>query len=308
MAFLDNSGDIILDAVLTDTGRFRLAKGDGSFKVVKYAFADDEIDYSLYDLDHTSGSAYYDLDILKSPVLEAFTNNTSTMKHKLLSIPRTNLRFLPIMKLNENVSLARNGDSGEAKNMFVVAVNKETEDKFKDNNIDIKGEGLMLGENPASMQRMIIVDQGLHTTEISQDFTIDPDLKETRYIVEMDHRLGVISQPDGTIRQPSFVDDDNIATYNFQMGVDTNMVTALNKDLVPGVDGPCGSRFQFKIRSSLELNSSTFLFTKLGKSSQTWTDLSGLTFYIIDSVIRITGGTTGYKIDVPVRFLRYQAG
>ncbi len=31
MAFLDNSGDIILDAVLTDTGRYRLAKGDGSF-------------------------------------------------------------------------------------------------------------------------------------------------------------------------------------------------------------------------------------------------------------------------------------
>ena len=46
MAFLDNSGDIILDAVLTDTGRFRLAKGDGSFKIVKYAFADDEIDSS----------------------------------------------------------------------------------------------------------------------------------------------------------------------------------------------------------------------------------------------------------------------
>ena len=293
MAFLDNSGDIILDAVLTDTGRFRLAKGDGSFKVVKYAFADDEIDYSLYNLDHTSGSAYYDLDILKSPVLEAFTNNTSTMKHKLLSIPRTNLRFLPIMKLNGAVSLDRN---------------KETEDKFTNNNIDVKGEGMMFGENPASMQRMIIVDQGLHTTEISQDFSIDPDLKETRYIVEMDHRLGVISQPDGTIRQPSFVDDDNVATYNFQMGVDSNMVTALNKDLVPGIDGPCGTRFQFKIRSSLELNSSTFLFTKFGKSSQTWTSLSGLTFYIIDSVVRITGGTTGYKIDIPIRFLRYQAG
>ena len=33
MAFLDNSGDIILDAVLTDTGRMRLAKADGSFKI-----------------------------------------------------------------------------------------------------------------------------------------------------------------------------------------------------------------------------------------------------------------------------------
>jgi len=45
MAFLDNSGDIILDAVLTDTGRFRLAKGDGTFKITKFAFADDEVDY-----------------------------------------------------------------------------------------------------------------------------------------------------------------------------------------------------------------------------------------------------------------------
>ena len=36
MAFLDNSGDIILDAVFTDTGRFRLARGDGSFKITTF--------------------------------------------------------------------------------------------------------------------------------------------------------------------------------------------------------------------------------------------------------------------------------
>ena len=41
MAYLDNSGDIILDAVLTDAGRKRLAEGDGSFKITKYAFGDD---------------------------------------------------------------------------------------------------------------------------------------------------------------------------------------------------------------------------------------------------------------------------
>jgi len=56
MAFLDNSGDIILDAVLTDTGRFRLAKGDGSFKIVKFALSDDEINYGLYDKNNLSGS------------------------------------------------------------------------------------------------------------------------------------------------------------------------------------------------------------------------------------------------------------
>ena len=47
MAFLDNSGDIILDAVLTDTGRYRLAQGNGSFKIAKFALGDDEIDYSI---------------------------------------------------------------------------------------------------------------------------------------------------------------------------------------------------------------------------------------------------------------------
>ena len=50
MAFLDNSGDIILDAVLTDTGRARLAKGDGSFKIAKFAFGDDEINYSSFTM------------------------------------------------------------------------------------------------------------------------------------------------------------------------------------------------------------------------------------------------------------------
>ena len=78
MAFLDNSGDIILDAVLTDTGRKRLAAGDGSFRIAKFAFGDDEIDYSLYrnsnaaEGAHPSGSAYYDINILQSPILEAF--------------------------------------------------------------------------------------------------------------------------------------------------------------------------------------------------------------------------------------------
>ena len=84
MAFLDNSGDIILDAVLTDTGRKRLAEGNGSFRITKYAFGDDEIDYSNYNATHTSGSAYYDLEILQTPVFEAFTNNTANMKSKLI--------------------------------------------------------------------------------------------------------------------------------------------------------------------------------------------------------------------------------
>ena len=63
MAFLDNSGDIILDAVLTETGRRKMAAG--TFKITKFALGDDEINYALYDLNHPSGSAYADLEILQ---------------------------------------------------------------------------------------------------------------------------------------------------------------------------------------------------------------------------------------------------
>ena len=78
MAFLDNSGDIILDAVLTDEGRRRLAEGDGTFRITKFALGDDEIDYGLYNKNHPSGSAYYDLEIttgsIRTRVLEGRVN------------------------------------------------------------------------------------------------------------------------------------------------------------------------------------------------------------------------------------------
>ena len=122
MGFLDNSGDIILDAVLTDTGRKRLARGDGSFKVSKFALGDEEINYGLYNKAHASGSAFYDLEILQTPVLEAFTNNTSTMKSKLITISRTNILYLPVVKLNESLAGAtRNTTHGS---YFLIAVDE----------------------------------------------------------------------------------------------------------------------------------------------------------------------------------------
>ena len=101
MAFLDNSGDIILDAVLTDAGRKRLARGDGTFKITKYAFGDDEINYGSYDPNAVSGSAYFDLEVLQTPVLEAFTNNRSSLKSRLISLTNNNLLYLPELVLNE---------------------------------------------------------------------------------------------------------------------------------------------------------------------------------------------------------------
>ena len=84
MAFLDNSGDIILDAVLTDLGRERMAAGNGSFRIVKFGLGDDEINYGTYDLSHPSGSAYYDLEIMQTPIFEATTAINSNIKRSNL--------------------------------------------------------------------------------------------------------------------------------------------------------------------------------------------------------------------------------
>jgi len=322
MAFLDNSGDIILDAVLTDTGRFRLAKGDGSFKIVKFALADDEINYSLYDKDHASGSAYYDLEILQSPVMEAFTNNTSTMRHKLLSIPRTNLLYLPEMVIANKTIL--NSAVHDENNGFAVAVTTATAGSTVWTS---KKEGMMDGEAPANTPATHIrLDQGLNTDDISWEYTIDQDLKETQYIVEIDNRLGSICTKEGTYDNASvsFIDDDNIASYYFSLTSDTDYVKDIKtpKALWPNppppdgsrpsqatIKGPQGTCLLFKIRSSIDLISSNFLFDQLGgdltdADETKWGLATGKTYKFIDTIVKVTGATTGYRIDIPVRFIK----
>ena len=310
MAFLDNSGDIILDAVLTDTGRARLAKGDGSFRIAKFALGDDEVDYGLYRNNnhpegaHPSGSAYYDLDILMTPVLEAFTNNTSSMKSKLISIPRTNLLFLPVMKINEMGSSASRMEASTK--AFLCAVDKDTEDAFGYIGDNTLREGVMFGENTTAGS-FCHVDQGLDTLEISSRFVIDHDLNETQYIIEIDNRFGTIVDETGTQQASvSYIDDDNIASYYLSLGQDNAFVSE-NQERDPDtktqvIRGPRGTTIKFKVRSSLELNTSSYLFDRLG--GEALDSATGVNYQFIDSIVRISGATTGYSVDIPVRFVK----
>jgi len=303
MGFLDNSGDIILDAVLTDTGRFRLAKGDGSFRIVKFALADDEIDYTTYNKDHASGSAYFDLEILQTPVLEAFTNNTSLMKSKLLSVPRTDLLYLPVLKLNQLPSTGKH--AMHSVGAFIVMVDKNTENDLG------TATGLLNGETTSDAGGFIRLDQGLDTTEQTPQIPLSADLVETQYIIEMDNRFGRVMSigASATAANVSFVDDDNIASYFLSVGTDSQYVRRnpknLSTDTNQTIAGPRGTIIEFKIGASTELDSSTYLFTKLGSTvTMTSADSGNSCFYYIDTMVRVTGATTGYRLDVPVRFVK----
>jgi hypothetical protein len=213
MAFLDNSGDIILDAVLTDTGRMRLAKGDGSFRIVKFALGDDEIDYSLFNKDHASGSAYFDLAVMQTPVLEAFTNNASSMKNKLISFSRTDLLYLPVIRINEIADANKTVQSAAA----------------------VDGTGTHVVKELTRLESSQTADAG----------EIDSPIKGSR-----------------------------------------------------------GTKIEFKIKASADLETSSFLFTQLGGGSTI--TINSQLYYYIDSNIRITGATTGYSVNAPVRFLKHK--
>jgi len=315
MGFLDNSGDIILDVVLTDHGRKELSKGDGSFKITKFALGDEEIDYSLYDSTHSSGSSYYDLSILQTPILEAFTDNAASMKTKLVTYENLELLFLPILELNELTGINRRHTDGA----FIVAVDRYTEDDDESSTtngigLDPSGQevpGIIFGE---SLDRgaMIVIDQGLDTTQISTKQNIDPDLRETEYTIQIDNRFGSIVDGRGDEIELSYIDDDDIAYYvvSEEEATAVRSISNLTKANESPIAGPRGSRLEFKIKSSLDLNTSNYLFTTLGGET-TMTSRTGgsdqTTVYYIDSIIRITGMNTGYSLDIPVRFVKFKS-
>ena len=97
MWYLDNS-IITVDAILTKKGRELLARGDGSFKITQFALSDDEIDYTLYNPTHPSGSALYGEAIENLPLLEAFPDETQVLKYKLVTLPRGTSK-LPVLDI-----------------------------------------------------------------------------------------------------------------------------------------------------------------------------------------------------------------
>lgn len=109
MGYLDNSV-VTVDAILTKKGRELLSRGDGSFRITQFALSDDEIDYTLYNVTHPSGSSYYGEAIENMPLLEAFPDETQIMKYKLTTLPRGTAR-LPILSLGYSAITLKQGAS-----------------------------------------------------------------------------------------------------------------------------------------------------------------------------------------------------
>ena len=109
MGYLNN-GVVMADCIITDKGRQLLAKGDGSFTITQFALGDDEIDYTLYNPNHPSGSAFYGQAIENMPLIEAIPNEMQSMKYKLVTLPRGTAK-MPVLDVGYTAITLRQGAS-----------------------------------------------------------------------------------------------------------------------------------------------------------------------------------------------------
>jgi hypothetical protein len=129
MGYLNNAV-VTVDAILTTKGRQLLAKNDGSFRITQFALADDEIDYTMYNPNHPSGSAYYGEAIVNMPLLEAFPEETQIMKYKLVTLPRGTAK-MPILDLGYSAIVIKQGAS--------LAITPQTLNYFGGNTFETSG-------------------------------------------------------------------------------------------------------------------------------------------------------------------------
>jgi len=334
MAFLDNSGDIILDAVLTDVGRRRMAQGN--FKITKFALGDDEIDYGTYNKDHPSGSAYADLEILQTPVLEAFTQVNATINYGLVSYSRNDLLYLPTIAMNSKMvdKVATTGSL----NVIWLA------DDSKSDSLSQKTSQVLVGAGRTESQyvlqsgvitdRYVLVETGINNAEIAptaanqSSYLTNVGLADRQFMVGFDSRF--IENVLGPSGKPSFTNADSQKTPQLQVGLgsskragraasrgiqnyaETPVVASLSQLFKPSsgdddttsfsnIAGVRGSltALNFSIRPDL----TTTDYTKYGRLNQdVWGD--GKLFDYIDTIVYVKGISTNITLQLPLRITR----
>tara|TARA_R110000824_G_scaffold46692_7_gene133835 strand:+ start:31498 stop:32553 length:1056 start_codon:yes stop_codon:yes gene_type:complete len=348
MALLDNSGDIILDAVLTDIGRKRLAeatKSGGTLaKITSFALGDDEINYSLYNLNHPSGSNYSDLEILQTPIMEAFTQANANINYGLLSFNNNQLLYMPALKVN---SLYASNFPAHVplNNVFYVAANEKTKQTLIGDEL-IDPSYIGLGYSPNAGQ-YIFVESGLDTTEISktaenqQTYVAGNSLSNSRYLVGIDNRLStnVLTLKTGQFENGLTNNSDGRKSFTVGVATQSSVVGSLvnynyysstakkNNIFEPSTGSPVSDYttiagpgdsvtcFQMLVKSSLQTDGTAggardVLYTQIGSTNVdgntlfTGAPTTTNTYDYIDTMVYIVGNTTGGSIGIPVRILR----
>ncbi len=230
---------------------------------------------------------------------------------------------MPVMKLNDISQTAAifntsnpaavtvaGTDAGTAgTGVYILPANSATKKMLTDNTQFKDGKGIL-----ASNLKHILIYQGLDTTDVSFKQFVESELKETQYIIKVDSRIATVHTGDlGSQTDVSFIDDDLIASYYLTQNNDDAYVQDLTWDddadaqTAPEavMKGPKGTKLMFSLKSTLDLETSNTLFDELGGGSGNSITVDSKTYYYIDTNVRVTGATTGYSIDIPIRAMKH---
>ena len=208
MSFLDNSGTIILDAILTDIGRQRMTQG--RFKITKVAYGDDEIDYRLYRKDAAAerGSEWTiwlgtqtprltDQSILSQSCFEALNQPSAVINYGLTSFERNDLIYLPTLKVNSgttgNATIIKQhaGFSKPYQGVHYLSVNSETTKKLT----TALGDTNYILENNSFTNTRLVVESGIDNTGLDGNsknckaFIMQTGLLDSYYYIYADSRF-----------------------------------------------------------------------------------------------------------------------
>ena len=210
MGYLDKT-TITVDAILTKKGRELLAQGSEFFNITQFALADDEIDYNLWDVNHSLGSNYYGQAIEALPLVEAVPDETQVMKYKLVTLPKTTTK-MPVLKvLGPDAITFDNKDSENQSQKVGAITNNVTDSSFT-----------FILHDQSVAQMTVTIEAGSGAT--GQQFFLGADeASNSQTEVGMEVQIKVLKQTAASVTQLTIVGNDTGATSS--VPINNNLVT-----------------------------------------------------------------------------------
>jgi len=305
MAFLDGISGRLVDAVLTKEGRKAMC--EGRFQITQFGLSDDEINYDLAEPNNVEGYKFLTLD--ETPVMEANASGEGSCKYLLYSTGHRDLLYAPLIKPFEGSPYAMFTGGTTNVSRYVVSVDQDTWSQIN-SGLSTAIAGVQDGKN-YQVDYAICTDQGQDTHQLPSTQPLEASLSETQYLIRIDNRLGRIISATGqspTNLAKNYVSQDNIALYTATLSTSTDFVQELLPSLSStgtSINGPRGTRLLFRLAATDNLSNTSAFFDRWGVATRDAIGSAAAgTLKQISSTITIEGFQTGYRLVLPVDFVK----
>jgi len=316
---------------------------EGNFRITQFALGDDEIDYRIYNKNHPSGSAYYDLEILQTPVLEAFASSNANINYGLVSFGgNLNLLYMPNIKIWGNPKTVGVADGKQilraSGSVYYMSANTDTStalvSAFDTDYGTGNGTFYYSSDDNANV---ILLETGIdspggfppRTADLTneRDKIIAKGLADGNFDVHIDTNIltkvvGISNivwdiKTDGTVEtaisglnaiDANISSDLGMANYaKATISGHRTRVRATTDGTTAtsysAINGPSGQMVAFTLEPNSNLKQSSADYAKYGKTGQ---DLfgDGNTYDYVDTTVYVVGKSSGVTAHVPVRVVR----